>query len=108
MELPQISDNKQRALESFVRILKEKYGDRIRKIILFGSAARGEAGEESDIDVLIVASGVSQREVSRIAFQVLMEQGGVISSIVEEEEQFEKNKNYSFHRIVLREGVEIG
>ncbi len=108
MELSQIPDSKRRALESFIRILKGSYGDRIRKIILFGSVAKGEAEEDSDIDVLIVANEVSQKEISRISLQILMKYGEVISSIVEDEQQFEKNKDYTFHQIVLKEGVEIG
>lgn len=34
--------------------MKKRYGKKIKKIILFGSAARGELKEGSDIDVLIV------------------------------------------------------
>jgi len=108
LAIQRIPENKRRALESFVRILKERYGDRIHKIILFGSTARGEAEEESDIDVLIIADGVTQKEVSKIAFQILLKYGEVISSIVEDKLQFEKYKDYSFHRNILREGVEIG
>ncbi len=107
LAIQRIPENKRRALESFVRVLKEKYGDRIYKIILFGSTARGEAEEESDIDVLIIADGVTQKEVSKIAFQILLN-GEVISSIVEDKLQFEKYKDYSFHRNILKEGVEIG
>jgi predicted nucleotidyltransferase len=36
------------------RALKKKYGQRLKKIVLFGSYARGEATPESDMDVLIV------------------------------------------------------
>ncbi len=34
------------------------------KIILFGSTARGDAGPHSDVDLLIVKSGVHRRELS--------------------------------------------
>ena len=34
--------------------LSEMYGDRITRIILYGSHARGEARPESDVDVLVV------------------------------------------------------
>ena len=108
LAIQRIPENKRRALESFVKVLKEEYGDKIHKIILFGSAARGEAEEESDIDVLVVADGVTQKEISKIAFQILLKYGEVISSIVEDKLQFEKYKDYSFHRNILREGVEIG
>lgn len=38
--------------------LTELYGERLKGVYLFGSYARGEAGEESDIDVLIVLDQV--------------------------------------------------
>jgi uncharacterized protein len=36
---------------------EEIYGDRLVKMILFGSQARGEANSDSDIDVLVVLKG---------------------------------------------------
>ena len=44
---------KEEALEEFIKKVREKHGDKIDRIILYGSYARGEAEEESDIDVLI-------------------------------------------------------
>ncbi|HEV8132685.1 MAG TPA: nucleotidyltransferase domain-containing protein [Acidobacteriota bacterium] len=35
------------------------------KIILFGSAARGQMGPDSDLDFLVVKTGVDQREAVR-------------------------------------------
>jgi len=32
-----------------------------KRIIMFGSRARGEAGEDSDLDVMVVEEGVSDR-----------------------------------------------
>ena len=37
--------------------LWEIYGPRLKRLILFGSWARGEAGPESDVDVLVVLEG---------------------------------------------------
>ncbi|WP_266369108.1 nucleotidyltransferase domain-containing protein [Tellurirhabdus rosea] len=37
-----------------IAIMKRHYGDRLAKIVLFGSYARGDFDEESDIDYLIV------------------------------------------------------
>lgn len=107
LAMMRIPESKRKALESFVRVLKEKYSDRIHRLILFGSTARGEAEEESDIDVLIIADGITQKEVSKIAFQILLKYGEVISPIVEDKLQFEKYKDHSFHRNISREGVEI-
>ncbi len=37
-----------------VELLKAKLGDNLVSVVLFGSVARGEAGEGSDIDLLVV------------------------------------------------------
>ena len=37
--------------------LQELYGDRLVKLILFGSHARGQANPDSDIDILVVLHG---------------------------------------------------
>lgn len=45
------------ALDEFAGKLKELYGARLKDIILYGSWARGQATEGSDIDVLVVLAG---------------------------------------------------
>lgn len=44
----------QRALARFRAWLVARYGPRLRELVLYGSRARGDAHEESDIDVLVV------------------------------------------------------
>lgn len=39
------------------RAAERAYGDRLHAIVLFGSRARGEAAEGSDVDVLLVLRG---------------------------------------------------
>lgn len=41
--------------------LRRLYGDRLRKVVLFGSWARGDAHPESDIDLLVVLDRVDDR-----------------------------------------------
>ena len=61
-----MDENVERILREIKRNLKERYGDGIKKVILYGSYARGEATEESDIDVLVVVSDdLDPREVRR-------------------------------------------
>ena len=50
---PQISD----AIGAARRQLRALYGDRLARVILFGSYARGEARAQSDVDLLVVLRG---------------------------------------------------
>jgi len=99
---------KQEAVEYFVKLLKERFGGRIKKVILFGVSPRYGAEEDSDIDVLVIGEGITQKEISELTWKVLMETGEVVSAIVESPDEFERTKNSSFHRTVLREGVPVG
>ena len=46
-----------RIIAEFKKEVKELYGDKFKNIILYGSWARNEASEESDIDLSIVLKG---------------------------------------------------
>ena len=94
-------------LNEFLNKCKEKFGDDLISIILFGSYARGDYDEESDIDILIIGD-VPQREISFLSAEILLKYGEVISAIVKTEEEFEKYKNFSFYKNVLKEGIVIG
>jgi predicted nucleotidyltransferase len=61
------------ALETLVRRIVEVA--RPDRIVLFGSAARGEMGPDSDLDVLVVKSGVEHRR--RLAQDIYMSLSGV-------------------------------
>lgn len=54
------------ALRQFRAVLDERFGARIEAVKLFGSHARGEAGEESDVDVLVLLRDASRAEVDEI------------------------------------------
>lgn len=61
------------ALETLIRRIVEVA--RPDRIVLFGSAARGEMGPDSDLDVLVVKSGVEHRR--RLAQDIYMNLSGV-------------------------------
>jgi len=44
-------------LEEFKEEIGKLYGTRLKEVILYGSWARGDATDESDIDLLIVLEG---------------------------------------------------
>lgn len=84
--------------------------DDIKLIMLFGSVARGDDTEESDIDILIVSpiADIIKPEIHRMAIDVILEKDEVISPRLMSEEHFNKTKDYPFLTNVLKEGVQIG
>jgi predicted nucleotidyltransferase len=55
---------------AYAEVLKEQLGESLVTVVLFGSVARGEASSHSDIDLLVIASGLPE---SRLARQLCLE-----------------------------------
>lgn len=91
--------------------LREIYGPRLRRLILFGSQARGEAGPNSDVDVLVVLDGPIRfyeeaKRTSRIATQAAAYRGAVFSFVHMSEEEFTDDRR-PLVRSVKEEGVDL-
>jgi len=56
----------QQAVDEFVGALRERFGARLVRAMLFGSHTRGEAWEESDVDVAVVLDCVSRPDVVQV------------------------------------------
>lgn len=84
--------------------------DDINQIILFGSVARGDDDENSDIDILIVSSNTEkiQEDIDEEVVEVILETNQLISAHLISSDRFNKTKNNSFLRNVFRDGVVIG
>jgi predicted nucleotidyltransferase len=57
-------------LKEFKRQINELYGERLKKVVLYGSYARGQADDEnSDIDLAVVLAGTVNpcEEIDRMA-----------------------------------------
>jgi len=50
--------------------LRAIFGERLYAVRLFGSYARGEANEDSDVDVLVLIDGLTDREIGVVAGEV--------------------------------------
>ncbi|GFI18000.1 hypothetical protein IMSAG249_00178 [Lachnospiraceae bacterium] len=81
------------ALE-FSRLAKGILGSRLTKVILYGSCARGDYTENSDIDIMLLTT-LSDKEIEKIetevfnlAFEFEMKYFVDISVVIKNEEQF--------------------
>lgn len=89
-----------------VRRLAEAYQP--ERIYLFGSKARGDAGPDSDYDLLVVVpdDAPPERRRSRLAYEVLWETGTSADVLVWEKTSFERRLHVvaSLPATVMREG----
>jgi len=97
------------AVEAFKQKAQELYGDRLDQVLLFGSQARGEATEASDVDLMVVLGGPVDRfaEIDRmgeITWEIDMEHDVLLSVVPVAKRDFEHG-NSALLRNVRREGV---
>jgi len=96
----------QAEVDEFVKEILHRYKCKVETIILFGSVARGEAHEESDIDILVVGD-VDLDEIVDVSFPLLLKYDKLISAKDMKKSRFEKlaKEGYSYINNVLNEGV---
>jgi predicted nucleotidyltransferase len=92
-----MNDQVQGVLRRLKTELAAIYGARLRGVYLFGSHARGEADEESDVDVLIVLDRVDNysAEIERtgeIVSRLSLEHDLTISRVFTSEERWQSDQ----------------
>jgi len=81
-----------------------------RRIILFGSAARGEMGPRSDLDVLVIMpDGCDRIAVAQLLYVLLSGLGVAKDIVVAEESDIERygDNPYLIFHTALSEGKEL-
>lgn len=101
-------------LQKFEQETKAIFGNRLDSIVLFGSYARGDFDEESDIDILILADMSSDElasyrgHIDALCGDLLWEYGIVVSAIEKDIETYNKYSNVlPFYKNIEQEGVKI-
>lgn len=90
-------------------ILQSHYGARFHGLFLYGSMARGEAEDSSDIDLLVILSNPfdyfeEMRKIIEILYPVQLKSKRLISAKPVAVEDFESGK-FHFYRVAKREGI---
>lgn len=76
--------------------LGDLYGDRLVRVVLYGSQARGEAGPESDIDLLVVLRDMDSpweelRRMDDLLWRLSSEHAVTVSALPVTETQFDQS-----------------
>ena len=99
-------------VDLFVQEIRNVLGEDLKKVIVYGSYARGDYREGSDVDVMVLTSLTDEvikpveYKLYDVAFDFLMEYGVDISIIVKNEEHFKYWLGaLPFYDNVVKEGV---
>ena len=97
-----------RIAREFAAELRRRLGDRIQKIILYGSRARGDFREGSDFDLIVLTEKPS-REVESLVLDLegeFMDRYNVlICSFVRGTREWREWRRYPFVELVEAEGI---
>lgn len=113
--LPTLSHEDQIAVERFISAARQRFGDRLQQVVLYGSKARGSGHSESDLDLLVILRGDhgvdwrDARAASFLAADVGLETGVDVAAKCISWERFghETAEPVGFASRVSREGVTL-
>ncbi|WP_066638541.1 nucleotidyltransferase domain-containing protein [Desulfolucanica intricata] len=107
-----LSDIENKVLQGFIKYLTNLYPEQVVSIELFGSKARGDARDDSDIDILIIVKDRHNIDRNKIYDYVLdaeLNYGINISLKIYNKEDFDKliKLNVPFASNIQKEGVTL-
>jgi predicted nucleotidyltransferase len=105
-----LTEKEKQAVKELIGELKKLYGDNLSRVILYGSKARGDAGPDSDINLLVVLKNMGPRyneikKIGEIRAPICLRYDLVISVMPIEEKWVDAEYKTIFIHNVLDEGI---
>ena len=101
-------------LKHYTAEMQTIYGQHLKSVILYGSYARGDFKENSDIDIMILVDSTDEEitkkshTVSDITFNYNFDYDLKIMPIVKNQEHFNRwLRAYPFYYNIKKEGIEL-
>jgi predicted nucleotidyltransferase len=109
---PFLSSNEQQAVTEFLELLHESYPECVMQTALFGSKARGDGHQWSDIDILVVVDRDDWRfshAISTLAADVSLKYDVLIGPRVIGQERWQQMEKFhsGLHRNIIAEGIAL-
>jgi predicted nucleotidyltransferase len=102
-----IKSKEKEIVQRFKEKVTETLEDRLDRIVLFGSRARGDAEEDSDFDFLVTVKNSQaddKERVRQIAWELSLEYDTVITPLVIPRGNFVEEKYFYLHENIHKEG----
>lgn len=100
--------------ETIAKTAKEAFGDKFDSAVLYGSYARGDFDDGSDIDIMILANipraelACYKKKFSRLTSELGLKYDVVITVTLKDSETFYKFQNtVPFYSNIQKEGIRI-
>ena len=107
-------DTVRNIIYQFSQQMRSIFGSHLSKVIIYGSYARGDYQDNSDVDVMILVNlpeeeiKKKENDVYDIAFEIEMNTGIDISPVIKNEAQYEYWVDVlPYYRNVREEGVVV-
>ena len=107
---PNLKPQERQALQTFLTDLQQEVSEQLTQVALFGSKARGDSQQSSDIDVLVILDREDRdlrRSILRNAARVSLEHDVLLSPRVIGEERWEEMRGFSLYRNVIRDAARL-
>ena len=107
-----IRDSDLALAREFVRRLTVQAGEQVSHVTLYGSRARGDADDESDLDLFVTVKGDELRkEVEKqalgIACDMTLESGILVSVLVADQAFLHRHQGFAFLEAIEEEGIPL-
>jgi predicted nucleotidyltransferase len=94
-------------LERFKTNVKNVLGDRLDRVVLFGSRSRGDADPDSDFDLLVTVQSLQEtdrKRVFEVAANLSLEYGVVFAVLVVPTNDFTEDRYFYLYENIQKEG----
>ena len=99
-------------IQEFIKQIQKLLGMRLKKVILYGSYARGDYNQQSDVDIMILTDLSFEEieeyrdKISDIAYDIELNTGIILSPVIKNIEKYNSRISFvPFYKNVEREGV---
>ena len=104
------SSREKQIIDGFATQVRGALKDRVQRIILYGSRARGDADDESDYDFLVLLEPydkTDKRIVRELSREISYDHGVLVTAFVARFSEFTEDRYFYFYENVCKEGIEL-
>lgn len=101
-------------LEQVKQDSAKAFGDKLSRIILYGSCARGDNTPESDVDIMIILDcdfeeiRKFRERAAEISSEIGLKEDVVVSISLRDKRHFDENADFlPFYKNIIKEGVSV-